>query len=200
MRQYNPKTISMRCTVEADFEPVTLEEAKLFCRVDHDAEDALITTLISAARQHAERQTGRVICASTWQWTIEGALLPYHKLVVQNAPCSALTALTVGGAAVDSSLYEFVPSGNGANEAPLLAHLTPLEGFPESTDGERTVLTLSCGWGLADIPTAIKQWILVRVSTLYEQRESFAVGSNFTEFGHSFVDGLLDPYRIPRGL
>lgn len=46
-----------------------------------------------------------------------------NKLMVRNAPCSALTALTVDGAAVDSSLYEFVPSGNGANEAPLLAHL-----------------------------------------------------------------------------
>ena len=135
MRQYNPKTISMRCTVEADFEPVTLEEAKLYCRVDHDAEDALIAALIVAARQHAERKTGRVLRASTWEMTVGGVLLPYHKLMVRNAPCSALTALTVGGAAVDSSLYEIVPSGNGANEAPLLAHLTPLEGSPESTDG-----------------------------------------------------------------
>lgn len=66
MRHY-PKTISMRCTVDASFEPVTLEEAKLYCCVDHDAEDALITALTVAARQHAERKTGRVLCASTWK-------------------------------------------------------------------------------------------------------------------------------------
>ena len=198
MRHCLPKTISMRCTADASFEPVTLEEAKLYCRVDHDAEDALITALIVAARQHAERKTGRVLRASTWEMTVGGVLLPYHKLMVRNAPCSALSALTVDGATVDSSLYEFVPSGNGANEAPLLAHLMPLEGFPEAE--ESTVLTLSCGWAFDAIPQAVKSWILVRVATLYEQRESFAVGTNFTEFGHGFVDALLDPYIVPSGV
>lgn len=191
-----PKTISMRCTADASFEPVTLQDAKDFCRVDHDADDTLLTSMITVARQYAERQTGRVLRASTWQWTVEGVLMPYHKLAVQNAPCSALTALTVDGTAVDSSLYEFVPSGNGANEAPLLAHLMPLEGFPEATG--KTVLTLSCGWALADIPEAIKQWMKVRVATMYEQRETFVVGSNVKELSFNFIDGLLDPFRVPR--
>ena len=154
--------------------------------------------MITVARQYAERQTGRVLRASTWQWTLEGVLLPYHKLNVQNAPCSDLTALTVGGESVSSSLYEFVSSGNGANEAPLLAHLTPIEGFPEAEETEKTVLTLSCGWVLADIPEAIKQWMKVRVATMYEQRETFVVGSNVKELSFNFVDGLLDPYRVPR--
>ena len=196
MRHCHPTTISIRCTVDADFEPLTLAEAKTFCRVDHDSDDTLLTSMITVARQYAERQTGRVLRASTWQWTVEGVLLPYHKLAVQNAPCSALTALTVDGTAVDSGLYEFVPSGNGANEAPLLAHLLALEGFPEAEG--KTVLTLSCGWALADIPEAIKQWMKVRVATMYEQRETFVVGSNVKELGHSFVDGLLDPFRVPR--
>ena len=74
----------------------------------------------------------------------------------------------------------------------------PLEGFPEAE--ESTVLTLSCGWALDAIPQAVKSWILVRVATLYEQRESFAVGTSFTEFGHGFVDALLDPYIVPSGV
>lgn len=196
MRHCLPKTISMRCTADANFEPVTLQDAKDFCRVDHDADDTLLTSMITVARQYAERQTGRVLRASTWQWTVEGVLLPYHKLAVQNAPCSALTALTVDGAAVDSGLYEFVPSGNGANEAPLLAYLLALEGFPEAE--AKTVLTLSCGWVLADIPEAIKQWMKVRVATMYEQRETFVVGSNVKELSFNFIDGLLDPFRVPR--
>ena len=49
------------------------------------------------------------------------------------------------------------------------------------------------------LPAPVRQWMLIRLSTLYEQRETFAVGSNFTEFGHSFADCLLDPYVVHGG-
>ena len=38
--------------------PVSLTEAKLFLRVEHEAEDALIETLIAAARARVEGEVG----------------------------------------------------------------------------------------------------------------------------------------------
>ena len=40
-------------------EPITLEQAKLFVRVDNDVEDSLIQTMIVAAREAAEARCGR---------------------------------------------------------------------------------------------------------------------------------------------
>lgn len=45
--------------------PVTLAEAKLFLRVEHDAEDALIQTLIDAARARVEGEVGLTLASTS---------------------------------------------------------------------------------------------------------------------------------------
>ena len=78
---------------------------------------------------------------------------------------------------------------------PLRAAFIPGPDFPQ---GE-TVLTVRAGYPADRFPEPIRQWMLVRIGTLYEQRESFAVGANFNQFDRTFVDCLLDPYVVAGG-
>lgn len=52
-------------------EPITLDEAKLHCKVDGAADNALITDLITAAREIGEKETNRAFITQTWQLTFD---------------------------------------------------------------------------------------------------------------------------------
>lgn len=66
----------MRVVVPPTFEQITLEEARLQCRIDDDFEDRLLGVWITAAREHAEQYTQRALATQTlaidpgcWPWT-----------------------------------------------------------------------------------------------------------------------------------
>lgn len=53
------------------YEPVSLAEAKVHCRIDHDDDDDYISSLISVAREKIDGRDGylgRAIIAQTWDW------------------------------------------------------------------------------------------------------------------------------------
>ena len=55
-------------------EPVTLNEARLQCKVDSDntTHDALLTALTTAAREYAEHYTGRALAPQTLELALDG--------------------------------------------------------------------------------------------------------------------------------
>ncbi|PRP71499.1 hypothetical protein BUE93_05735 [Chromobacterium amazonense] len=50
----------------------------------------------------------------------------------------------------------------------------------------------------ADVPESIRQWVLLRVATAYAQREAVSSGQPLQAMPRTFVDGLLDPWRVYR--
>ncbi|MCL2647716.1 MAG: head-tail connector protein [Phycisphaerales bacterium] len=52
-----------------DGEPLALNDAKLYLRVDNPDEDALVSALITAARERAEQFTQRQLMTATWLFT-----------------------------------------------------------------------------------------------------------------------------------
>src|SRR5215207_7626049 len=47
--------------------PVSVEEAKLQCRIDHDDDDHLLELMVEAATGHHQRVTGRAFVTQTWR-------------------------------------------------------------------------------------------------------------------------------------
>src|ERR1043166_2474175 len=58
--------MSLQLTAPPAIEPVTLDEAKAHLKLDTDADDDLVTRLISAARARAEWHLGRALGAQSW--------------------------------------------------------------------------------------------------------------------------------------
>lgn len=49
-------------------EPVTSDEVKLYCKIDYDVDDTLITSLITSCRQRIERFTGLALVSKTIEY------------------------------------------------------------------------------------------------------------------------------------
>jgi uncharacterized phiE125 gp8 family phage protein len=67
------------------------------------------------------------------------------------------------------------------------------------TRNEISAVTVNytCGYGAAAaVPQSIKQWMLLRIAALYENREEVASGRGIVAIDMPFADGLLQDYRI----
>lgn len=131
---------------------------------------------------------------------------------VAGYPITSVTAGTVSAAATDDSFNDSA-SGFGSFKA---GQGITVSGFTETANNGEFFVTLATAAKLTTsgalaleiagdavtiqasaCPRGIQQWILARMCSLYEQRESFVVGVNFNELNSRFLDGLLDPFVVP---
>lgn len=127
-------------------EPVSLAEAKAFCRIDGTDEDALVSALITAARLHVESITGRALLTQTW------------RLILQS-----VSGLVVPLPVVPAS--ELIDAPDGAvlqGDSLLLAAET-----------DQLSVDYTAGYGDAeDVPQDLKQAVLTLVAYWYEHRDA----------------------------
>lgn len=175
-------------------ESITLADAKLHCRITTAVDDALVAGLITAAREQAEHELGRGLGAQVWQLALDA--FPADGIDLQMPPVTAVTSVTY----VDTAGVQQVLSGAAYtldNESDLEAWLLPAEGYtwPSTLDTANAVKVLfTCG--LATVPATVRQWMLVRIGTLYAVRQGLVAGQ-ISDLPNAYVDRLLDRYRVP---
>lgn len=177
-------------------EPVTLDEAKLHCKVDGADEDTLITGLIVAARQQAEHRTGRALITQQWEYSLDRfparIALPKPRL----ASVQSVKYLDAQGVlqTLPDTEYQVITSELVGGIVPAFGKAWPAR----RVQTDSVVVLYTAGYGnAAAVPASIKSWMLMAISTMYNQREGIITGTIVAEVPHDFFAGLLDPYWIP---
>lgn len=178
-------------------EPVLLADAKLHLRVDHIADDDLITSLITAAREAAEHLTGRALITQTWERVL-GAFPSSDRLELGKPPVASITSITYVDAAGDSTVMD--PADYALDDATADAVLLAdtVTAWPNTYDTANAVrVRFVAGYGDdgTSVPRAIVAWMLLRIGTLYKLREEVIAGVSVNELPQGYADRLLDPYR-----
>jgi uncharacterized phiE125 gp8 family phage protein len=168
-----PSRMSITIIAPPASEPVSLAEAKLFLRIDHNAEDALIATLIAAAREAVEAGCGRALMTrrvreSIDVWRREAA----NGAVLGVGPVTDIVAVRLladNGAQslIDPERYRL----DGHRDRPRVVFP---EGFPatlRSAGGVEIEYDAGFANDAADLPIALRVATMQIVASLYELRQ-----------------------------
>lgn len=85
-------------------EPLSLAELKAHARIETDADDAVLTSLIVAARRWLEQQTGLALLPQSWRLWLD--CWPEQRAVtLPRAPLRGITSVMLYDAAGNSSVW-----------------------------------------------------------------------------------------------
>ena len=162
-------------------EPFVLADVKLFLRIDGSAEDALLTSLIVAARQSAEHYLRRSLINQIWKLSYDDYLSEETALL--RGPVQAI--ISVNRVERDGTATEFDSQNYFLRQTDdtLICDITPF--------AHRLEITYEAGYGEAasDVPAAVKQGMLSHIAALYEHR---ALGAPLPDTAQT----LYAPYRV----
>jgi uncharacterized phiE125 gp8 family phage protein len=193
-------------------EPVSLAEAKAHLRVDFEDDDALIASLLVAARQAAESVTHRQLVSARWRLVLDSFpgpslmgvpagksfTLPGHAILIPKSPVASVVEIRYLD--MENTPQVMPPQNYTVDVACEPARITPVFGqiWPIALPqiGAVTV-TFDAGYGEpAEVPEGIKSWFKLRVGSMYAHREEVASLTRGRIDPLPFIDGLLDPYRV----
>lgn len=199
--------MAVRVTTEPTEEPVSLEEARIQCRVDGTDEDTLLASLITAARSRIEDWEWRKHVTQTLTLTADGRCFYRHvrshgALFLPFAPLQSVTSFTGVDDAGDAAAWGDENWLADAASEPGRLYLPDYgsSDWPDLSYRENAVTVVYvAGYGGRDeVPEVTKLAIRLLVGHYYKNRE--AVSDRRQEAIPMGVDALLRRCHDPRAL
>lgn len=180
-------------------EPLSLAEAKLHLRETRDGQNAIITALITAARQQCESITRRALISQTWDLYLPAFPAAGQAIEVPLSPLASVESITYVDADGVTQTWDAADYTVDAVTEPGLIVPAYSKSYPSVRVIPNAVkVRFIAGYGAAaDVPEGIKQAMRMLIGHMYVNRESVKVGQGFilSIIPHG-VDFLLADYRV----
>lgn len=163
--------------------PVSLDDAKAWCRVDGAADDAALRIALNAAFEQAQTICGRALGVQTWKLVLD-AFSPAIEL--SKGPVTGISAFNYVGIdglehTVDAGIYTLDLVSD-----PQWIVLNSDDSWPDTLDAIN-VVSITYETGYADLPAPIKAAILMQTAEWFDRRSGVEVSAS--------LRNLLRPYR-----
>jgi len=175
-------------------EPLTLAEAKDHLGVVHASDDALITSMVSAARELVEVQTGRTVAVTTFDLFLDRFPPGDEAIRLPKPPAQSVTSLKyidLDGVeqTVPPSVYVF-----DGDSTPGRVYLDHGKSWPDARE-QRHAVTVRFVAGYSAVPERVKHLVRLLVGAMYEQREAQL---DFQTHANAAVKALVSSLEVPR--
>lgn len=174
-------------------EPISVEETKIFLRVEHDDDDQLIAALIAGARSHIEAQTQTALITQNWRMVLDA--WPQHgRITVRPGPLQTVNAARVFDCNGDPATInsQTIVTDLGASRLAFVPWAVPAPG--RIAAGIEIDVTVGFGDEADDVPESLIQAIRMVVAHWYENRG--LMGGNQNASPPASVAALIAPYRM----
>ena len=200
-------------TTPPPVEPVTVFDVKAHSRIIDSSEDTLLQLLIGTARRYAEAYTERSFITQSWKLILDSFpgpslmgspygvpySMPGHAVQLERGPIVSVDSIqymAMDGTTqtMPSTSYVAELSGSPGRITPVFGQIWPIN-MPQ-IGSVQVSYTAGYGTTAASVPEGIRHWMLVRIATIYENREEVAILGRGKLQLLPYVDSLLDPYRV----
>lgn len=164
-----------------ELEPISLAEAKAHLRVDIDAEDTLISSIIVAARQAAEAEMGKQLITASYELNLDR--FPCSRVIeLPRPPLQSVESITYYDADGDSTVlsaatYYHVDTARKPGRIVLRDGQT----WPTTETGRPGAVVIAYTAGMGDdsdaVDELIRMGILMLITHLFENRAAVSDGA-----------------------
>ncbi len=151
-------------------EPVSLDEAKTYLRIDGENEDDLINSMISAARITTEKYIGLSIISQKIKLSYDECVPT--EIILPYGPVTAIDSVTIIDTDENDNLLDNSNYYLSAGKVSLI--------FNQQPYGRRTEIIYSTGLATdeSDVPAILKQGLFAHIAGLYERKDASAAMSS----------------------